>query len=49
MKTPEEKRAKLIKKLKKMTPIEIRRKLNDPKFIAKLEAAGIPTGRPRFV
>lgn len=42
-KTIEEKRAKLIKKLKKMAPEEIRRRLrDDPKFVRKLEAAGIP-------
>ena len=41
-KTIEEKRAKLIKKLKRMAPDEIRRKLNNPKFVRKLEAAGIP-------
>lgn len=41
-KTIEEKRAKLIKKLKRMTPEEIRRKMNDQKFVRKLAAAGIP-------
>lgn len=41
-KTIEEKRAKLIKKLKRMAPEEIRRKLKSEKFVQKLQAAGIP-------
>lgn len=41
-KTPEEKKAKLFRQLRKMTAEELRVKIRDPKFIAKLEAAGIP-------
>jgi hypothetical protein len=44
-KTPEEKRAKLLRKIAKMQPEEFRKKLRDPKYVAKLEANAIKVSR----